>query len=248
MTNETKPKDITQYSDEDLQAANARLDDLTPEEFIELEGQLAQLKTALQNTPLGEAHCIMWMNLETASGDQVNFTVRGFIPEDVADDFVRGLRYVGQKYGLQPRNKRMQGKATGPVTTTTTQTASQPQNVPVSPQDSTDPGATPDQDGRVPGQVLKIEIARIAITPLADGTKIKFYPFLNNGMVGNWEITNKDKPVQEWVQDFANVGGYDFSVAGQYDFVRGQLTGEFVVSQNKKRTGRYYVNYVRLLA
>lgn len=255
---------ILEYTVDELAQATEAVKALTPEEFLGIQGMLAQYQTQLSQVPLPEAPCIVWMDLSTADGDVVNFTVRGHLPEATFDNFTRGLKHAKRKYGLIGRQKRYnQGRTAAPPPATPVAQQSEltpaPSYVPVT--SPGDPGATPDSRSHVPGQTFIEELAYLEVTPLAGGAvKLGFVPYMRNGRPGKYATAYEQlKTPAEWVQLFTGFAAEvlpgqwrtlvesDFKVAAKYNFQVNTCEVDFVVSERKNGSGNYFVNLKRIL-
>lgn len=125
-------------------------------------------------------------------------------------------------------------------------TPTAPVNVPVT--DSTDPGATPDSRGNLPGQQYAVPVSKIQVTPQQDGNvEIKFFPILSNGKPGDYAETSwKRFTAPEWAEVFQKIApdwseGH-FAAAGEY-MLGGSVEVLTVISDKQSKHGNYYKNY-----
>ena len=105
MTNQPslpEPELEPQYSPEELAEAAQDIAQLTPEAYLDMQAEKNHL-IGMAEARLPEMPNVTWVDLVSPkSGAVVNFTVRGYSPEQVLDSLVRGLKYAKEHYGLIP--------------------------------------------------------------------------------------------------------------------------------------------------
>lgn len=214
----------------------------------ELLERIAELQQALESKPLGEAPVVIWTDVYAASGAKFSVTVRGNDGIDALDRLVNLLRYSRDTYGLlaeRPVNEA--------VATRLAQQAAQPSNAmrpaptaPGRPQASAQAQAgAPDSKGRVPGQIIKEAISKIAILRRGEKTSVEFYPTIN-GEPGKYKVAdmNVHKNVDEIAEMLSPWGfGYeDVDRGGEWNVADFVLV--YKISTKQKNSGNYFQDFV----
>jgi hypothetical protein len=91
-------EDISEgYSQEEINQARDELKNLTPEDYLALQGELIRAH-ANQNMP--EAVSICFTEVFTSKGNRVSITCRGMTGRQAIDELADVLRYAREKYNM----------------------------------------------------------------------------------------------------------------------------------------------------